>query len=117
MTTRSRFALLYLATLSMGDLYFPARAHAAPRHVTKPVSSITVKVVRHEDYARNQKAPLTPWRIKSADLDSCSAWVDTTAPNVSMAEPAAFLACRHAIDVAVDAAHAASERIAKGGVR
>lgn len=102
-------------------LYLPAfAAPTAHRHVTKPLSAITVKVVAHQDFTRKlasrpgAEAPGTPWIITSHDIDSCVAWVDTTAGNVPAAEIGAFRACRTAIDLAADTAHAAGE---KGGAR
>lgn len=91
----------------------------APR--VKPVSTITVKVVSDADYQRKakgadptvmQNGKPAPWIITALDTDSCTAWVSTKAPDVTVAELLAFRACRTAINKAVDAAHAEAE---KGG--
>lgn len=91
----------FLALLSL-PVFAAPKAH---RHVTKPLSAITVKVVAHESFLRVAKpTQRSPWFITTSDSDSCTAWVDTTAGNVPAAEIGAFRACRTAIDLAVDSA-------------
>lgn len=87
-----------LLTLTM----FPFVAHAAkaPRHVTRPISNITVKVMPAEKLAGK------PWRITTSDADSCTAWVSEKAPSVPTAQLNAFIACQGAI-----------LRVVKGGAR
>lgn len=99
-TLLARLAVFaFLALLSL-PVFAAPKTH---RHVTKPLSTITVKVVPHEAYIRGQKGPLAhaAWRITTVDIDSCTVWVDTTAPDVSGAEVGALRACRKAIDIGV----------------
>lgn len=101
------------------SLLLPLAAHAAPqkapRHTVKPLSSITIKVV--EDQAFQRKAGEMglvagqSYVITAHDLDGCTAWVTERASDT--AEYAAFKACRRAIDLAVDTAHAAAEKRAR----
>lgn len=89
----------------------PARA---PRQVTRPVSSISVKVMPHASFQGRFRAAGAAWAITTADADSCTAWVDGGAAGIEAAELAALKACRAAVDRAVDGAHAAAE---KGGAK
>lgn len=103
--------------LALAILLLASGLNAAPkpRHVTKPISAITVKVVAQADFLRGAPAGQRgPWRITTADADSCTAWVDDSAPDVTAAEVLALRACRMRIDLAVDTAHAAAE---KGGAQ
>lgn len=78
----------------------------------KPISSITVRVVSEEHFAKKAKKPGMLFVITTADTDSCVAWVSTKAPGVVLAETEAFKACRTAIDKAVDSAHHEAEKAA-----
>jgi hypothetical protein len=98
---------LYAAPAQAGP-QAPARA---PRHVTHPISSISVKVMPHAAFqGRFRAVSGLFWGITTADADSCVAWVDGGAPGIEAAELAAFKGCRAAVDRAVDAAHAAAEQ-------
>ena len=99
----ARLGLTLAAIFLAGSLYAAPTPRKAPRH-TKPISTITVKVVPHADYLRIAK-PSESWHITTSDDDGCTAWVDTRG-DVDKNEPAAFTACRAAIDSAVDGAHA-----------
>jgi len=104
---------LALGILLLGTSLYAAPVPHKPRHVTKPISTITVKVVSQVDFLRGAPAGgRGSWRITTADIDGCTAWVDDSAPDVTAAEILALRACRMKIDLAVDAAHAAAE---KGG--
>lgn len=102
-------SLLSLAALFLSP---PLAAAEAPAPRLKPVSTVTVKVVSAEHYAKDatKAQAKTLWRITTADSDSCVAWVSTKAPNVKVLELEAFMACQVAIDRAVDAEHAMAER-------
>lgn len=71
-------------------------AQKAPR--VKPVSAITIKVMPPEKLGKAE------WKITTADADSCTAWVSSTAKDVTATELVAFKACRAAINKAVDGA-------------
>lgn len=108
-----RLGLTLAAIFLAGSLYAAPAPRKAPRHTTKPISTITVKVVAQADFLRGAPAGQRgPWRITTADLDGCTAWVDDSAPDVTAAEVLALRACRMKIDMAVDAAH---DRAEKGG--
>lgn len=77
----------------------PARNAAA---YAQPVSRILVKVL--------PLAPALRWTLRSADMNSCTAWVNSSQPNIGELERAAFRACQEAIDRAVDTAHADAEK-------
>ena len=91
-------------------------SNAAQRHITRPISSIAVKVVSHSKFLRrlprdvaariasdpSYAAAYGAWAITHADADSCVAWVDTQTGDVSGAEVAALRACRKVIDAHVD---------------
>jgi hypothetical protein len=111
----------YLAALCVAllcsSLASAATAPKAPRRVTRPISSITVKVMPDVDYQRKAKGAdktvtangkPAPWILTTLDADSCTAWVSTKAPDVTAAEVAAFRAFRVAIDKTVDGAAARS---------
>lgn len=97
------------AAACVANAQAPSAAPAPKRHATRPISSITVKIVYAEDYARKAKTAdptVTPdgkpatWLISSYDADSCVAWVSDgeNAKGIAAAEVAAFKACRKVLD-------------------
>lgn len=82
----------------------PQASRAPKRHVTRPIYSITVKVVAPEDYARAAKGAdravtrsgkPAQWIVTTLDMDSCVAWVPANAqPNAATAALDAFVACQ-----------------------
>jgi hypothetical protein len=99
--------LLALEGLALAGMSAAHAADKAPRHVTKPVSTITVKVVGAEDYQRKAKGAdptrtadgrPAQWILTTLDADSCVAWVSKAAkPNVATVQLDAFVACQVAI--------------------
>lgn len=72
----------------------PARAS---RHVTRPLSSVTVKIMPHAAFQSRFRASRAAWAITTADADSCTAWVDAATPGLEAAGQAAYGGCRAAI--------------------
>lgn len=81
---------LYAAPAPAG----PQAAAKAPRHVTRPISSISVKVMPHAAFQGRFRASRAAWAITTADADSCTAWVDGAVPGREAAELAAFKGCQ-----------------------
>lgn len=97
-------AVLFFAACTAFAATQPAPVKA-PR--VRPVSTINVRT--YADAPSSKRFGGREWKVSTADIDSCSAWVSAKAKNVARAELAAFAACQTAIDKAVDGAAARSE--------
>lgn len=88
-----RTAVAVLLSLSFAASAAHAQTAPKPRAVTRPISSITVKVMPEERFHGKSQH----WLISAVSGTSCTAWVDAAVVQREKAELTAYAACRRAL--------------------